>query len=114
MGYCLNRLDEPVSMAGSKPLLTEFGIHHRLESCDHDRLRFFGAFERTQKSSPSSKTMVLQTTSRGYVNHGSMNVTKFSRNSKQSFQQQAESRQTSSYLPRASLKQTKIFLLANE
>ena len=34
MGYRLNRLDEPVFMAVSKPLLTEFGIHHRLESCD--------------------------------------------------------------------------------
>ena len=29
----LNRLDEPVFTAVSKPLLTEFGIHHRLESC---------------------------------------------------------------------------------
>ena len=34
MGYRLNRLDEPVFMAVSKPLLTEFGIHHRLESCE--------------------------------------------------------------------------------
>ena len=33
MGYRLNRLDEPVFMAVSKPLLTEFGIHYRLESC---------------------------------------------------------------------------------
>ena len=33
MGYRLNRLDEPVFMAVSKPLLTEFGIRHRLESC---------------------------------------------------------------------------------
>ena len=33
VGYRLNRLDEPVFMAVSKPLLTEFGIHHRLESC---------------------------------------------------------------------------------
>ena len=33
MGCRLNRLDEPVGMAVSKPLLTEFGIHHRLESC---------------------------------------------------------------------------------
>ena len=29
----MNRLDEPVFMAVSKPLLTEFGIHPRLESC---------------------------------------------------------------------------------
>ena len=28
-----NSDDEPVFMAVSKPLLTEFGIHHRLESC---------------------------------------------------------------------------------
>ena len=34
MGYRLNRLDEPVFIAVSKPLLTEFGIHYRLESCD--------------------------------------------------------------------------------
>ena len=33
MGYRLNRLDKPIFMAVSKPLLTEFGIHHRLESC---------------------------------------------------------------------------------
>ena len=37
MGYPLNRLDEPVLIAVSKPLLTEFGIHHRLESCDEYR-----------------------------------------------------------------------------
>ena len=36
MGYRLNRLDEPVLIAVSKPLLTEFTIHQRLESCgDH-------------------------------------------------------------------------------
>ena len=34
MGYrSLNRLDEPVFIAVSKPLLTEFDIDHRLESC---------------------------------------------------------------------------------
>ena len=33
MGYCLNCLDEPVFIAVSKTLLTEFDIHHRLESC---------------------------------------------------------------------------------
>ena len=36
MGYRLNRLDEPVFMAGPKPMRTEFGIHHRLESCVSD------------------------------------------------------------------------------
>ena len=34
MGYRLNRLDEPVFIAVSKPLLTDFGIHRGLESCD--------------------------------------------------------------------------------
>ena len=33
MGYRLNRLDEPIFMAGPKPMRTEFGIHPRLESC---------------------------------------------------------------------------------
>ena len=33
MGYRLNCLDEPVFMAVPKPMLTEFGIHFRLESC---------------------------------------------------------------------------------
>ena len=32
MGNRLNRLDETVFMAVPKPLLTEFGIHFRLES----------------------------------------------------------------------------------
>ena len=36
MGYRLNRLDEPVFMAGPKPMRTEFGIHYRLESCEED------------------------------------------------------------------------------
>ena len=34
MGYRLNCLDEPAFMAGPKPMLTEFGIHPRLESCE--------------------------------------------------------------------------------
>ena len=33
MRYRLICLREPVLIAVSKPLLTEFGIHHRLESC---------------------------------------------------------------------------------
>ena len=37
MGYRLNRLDEPVFMVVPKPMLTEFGIHHRLESCVSQR-----------------------------------------------------------------------------
>ena len=32
MGYRLNRIDKSVFMAVSKPLLTEFGIYHKLES----------------------------------------------------------------------------------
>ena len=40
MGYRLNRLVEPIFIAVSKPLLTEFGIHHRLESCDHHCINF--------------------------------------------------------------------------
>ena len=33
MGYRLNHLDEPVFITVPKPILTVFGIHHRLESC---------------------------------------------------------------------------------
>ena len=40
VGYRLNHLDEPVFMAVSKPLLAEFGIHHRLESCGRDSLLY--------------------------------------------------------------------------
>ena len=32
--YHWNHLDEPVFVAGPKPLLTEFGNYHRLESCE--------------------------------------------------------------------------------
>ena len=31
VGYCL---DEPIFMTVTKPMLTEFGIHHRLENCE--------------------------------------------------------------------------------
>ena len=53
MGYRLNRLDEPVFMAVSKPLLTEFGIHHRLESCVY----FFKL-----SAKPSKSAMKIQIT----------------------------------------------------
>ena len=44
MGYRLNRLDEPVFKAVPKPMLTEVGIHHRLESCDiQPSNSFFGS-----------------------------------------------------------------------
>ena len=36
MGYRLNRVDEPISMTVSKPLLTESSIHYRLDSCEWD------------------------------------------------------------------------------
>ena len=41
MGYRLNRLDGPVFMAVSKPLLTEFDIHYRLESCEPNMSNLF-------------------------------------------------------------------------
>ena len=34
MGYRLNHLDVSVFMAGPKPMQTELGIRHRLESCN--------------------------------------------------------------------------------
>ena len=39
MGYHWNRLDEPIFMAGPKPMRTEFGICQRLESCVHHHTR---------------------------------------------------------------------------
>ena len=44
MGYRLNRLDEPVFVTVSKPLLREFGIHRRLESCVYDSFAFAQAW----------------------------------------------------------------------
>ena len=44
MGYHLNCFDEPVFIAVSKPLLTEFGIHHRFENCVCFRPTFSVAF----------------------------------------------------------------------
>ena len=41
MGYRLNLLIEPVLIAVSKPLLIEFGIHYRLESCAYVHLIHF-------------------------------------------------------------------------
>ena len=51
MGYSLNCLDETVFMAVPKPLLTEFGIHNRLESCakltiSRQKIRLFGFTEK--------------------------------------------------------------------
>ena len=36
VGYRLKRLDEPIFMAGPKPMRTEFGIRQRLESCGYN------------------------------------------------------------------------------
>ena len=55
MGYLLNSLDDPVFIEVSKPLLTEFGIPHRLERVFLPKigLNFFAAglefFENAQK-----------------------------------------------------------------
>ena len=38
MGYRLNCLDQPVFIAVSKPLLTEFGNYLRLESCGEESM----------------------------------------------------------------------------
>ena len=55
MGYSLNRLDEPVFMAGPKPMRTEFGIHQRLESCEPflNLKRVIGNYLLTVHYSPS-------------------------------------------------------------
>ena len=36
--WYLNRLYEPIFMAGPKPMQTEFGIHHRLNSCGRNNV----------------------------------------------------------------------------
>ena len=51
MGYRSNRLDEPVFMAGPKPMLTEFGIHQRLESCGPPTFNS-NKYKDTRKSNP--------------------------------------------------------------
>ena len=35
VGYSYSCCDEYVPIPGPKPLLSEFGFHHSLESCDH-------------------------------------------------------------------------------
>ena len=54
MGYRLNRLDEPVFMAGPKPTQTEFGIHHRLESCEHLMRQTLSMFVKNSSTYASS------------------------------------------------------------
>ena len=66
MGYRLNRLDEPVFMAVPKPMLTEFGIHYRLESCVKcsNQYSIFGIYRVTRRvfSEPvTSKLHLLYT-----------------------------------------------------
>ena len=41
----MNCLDEPIFIAVSKPLLTEFGIHHGLESCVASQCSIFSFFQ---------------------------------------------------------------------
>ena len=56
MGYHLSRLDEPVFKSVSKPLLTEFDIHHRLESCGQE-------YSQSQlKEAKQSYSLLLMTT----------------------------------------------------
>ena len=66
MGYRFNRLDEPVFMAGPKPMQTEFGIHHGLESC---AMGFFGinviVSATTTHIQGSIRLMVCKTLSKG-------------------------------------------------
>ena len=67
MGYRLNRLDEPVFMAVSKPMQTEFGIHHRLESCALICLK--GKFKSPYKRGPIRSTRYkMERPRRGCVN----------------------------------------------
>ena len=61
MGYHLNRLDEPVFMAVSKRLLTEFGIHQRLESC----ARFFKQSAKIEIASCGDHTFFIPVDSEG-------------------------------------------------
>ena len=51
MGYRWNRLDEPIFMAGPKPMRTEFGICQRLESCE----ALCGGFVAKNRISPNRK-----------------------------------------------------------
>ena len=54
MGYRLNRLDESVLIAVSKPLLTEFEIHHRLENCGEVLLHEIGIYKLFETSTRHS------------------------------------------------------------
>ena len=56
MGYRLNCLDEPVIMAVSKPMQTEFGIHHRLESCEY----YFTAWVMGPSSQPGKQIIIMR------------------------------------------------------
>ena len=60
MGYCFDRLTEPVFIAVSKLLLTEFSIHHRLESFVwRQQLRHHILLERTHANMSFSKLFVI-------------------------------------------------------
>ena len=80
MGYRLNRLDEPIFMAVSKPMQTEFGIHHRLESyvaCWHLHKRLYQLVAGTNKLSQSSvmrlSTAFLFAKNFCWISHSSRN-----------------------------------------
>ena len=55
----MNCLDEPVFMAVSKPMGTEFGIHQRLESCDL-LLRRIGSLTVASRFSGISALLVVR------------------------------------------------------
>ena len=61
MGYRFNRLDEPVFIAVAKPMLTEFGIHYRLESCDGLPLISSKCSQETQRFSAVFNPHLVQT-----------------------------------------------------
>ena len=45
MGYRFSHLDEPVFIAVSNSMLTELGIHYRLESCGRDSSVFLSVIK---------------------------------------------------------------------
>ena len=55
VGYHLNCLDEPVFMAGPKPVRTKFGIPHRLESCEKESFPLDSRFRYREEVSQKSE-----------------------------------------------------------
>ena len=54
----MNRLDEPILIAVLKPLLTEFGIYHRLESCEALQQFWVHIFKANVRGSPFALAQV--------------------------------------------------------